>query len=161
MSTIFLELSDSMIQSDVLHQDPAIGQNLISATSKFISLAKTAVDDLEDTADVASEEIIKASDRETAHSQPQPPSMTSPRLLNKQRPASAFPAADFSVPEDFNPVPETLLKKEIFGNGWFGLQPEILSKLSTTNATDMSRLDSSFSVTLLQTTLSIAYECLM
>ncbi|KAG4442289.1 hypothetical protein IFR05_002213 [Cadophora sp. M221] len=161
MSTIFLDLSDSMIQSNVLHQDPAIGQNLVSATSKFITLAKTAVDDLEDTADEASEEIITTSDRETVHSQPQRSFVTSSSLANDRQPSSTFPTPDFSVPEDFNPVPETLLKREIFGNGWFGLQPEILSRLTTANTADMGRLDSSFGVTLLQTTLSIAYEYLI
>ncbi|KAH7364304.1 hypothetical protein BKA65DRAFT_546193 [Rhexocercosporidium sp. MPI-PUGE-AT-0058] len=158
MSTIFLDLSDSMIQSDVLNQDPAIGKNLVSATSRFITLAKSAVEDSEDNTDAASERIITPSDPQTSHSQPRPFSVTP--SINDRRRSPIIPATNFPVTEDFNPVPETLLKKEIFGNGWFGLQPEILSRLSPTDA-DLGRLDSSFGVILLQTTLSVAYEYLI
>lgn len=138
MSETFLDLSDSMIRSDILHQDAAIGQNLVAATSKFIALAKNAADDSEEAVDARSEKVIPSPDQNKALS----PSRTS------------------SIPAGFNPVPETLLRKEVFGNGWFGLQPEVLSKLSPTN-TDMGRLDNSFGVQLLQTTLSIAYEYLI
>lgn len=163
MSEIFLELSDSMIRSDVLHQDAAIGQNLISATAKFINLAKTADNEAEDSPDTASEKVNTSSnlDWETAKSLPKSSSSTSSSLTYDHRPSSKTPVPEFLIPEDFNPVPDTLSRTEIFGNGWFGLQPELLSKISSPTSADMDRLDSSFGVKLIQTTLSIAYDYLI
>lgn len=157
MSTIFLDFSDSMLKSETIRQDPEVGQNLLTATSKIVSLAKTVVHDPEDVPEASSENRVSPSAVARSVAQPQAPT-TFPTCQD----VSLLPAfaAQFPIPEDFNPVPDTLLRKQIFGNGWFGLQPEALSKLSFGKA-DMSRLDNSLGVRLIQTTLVVAYEYLM
>ncbi|KAH7417270.1 hypothetical protein BKA64DRAFT_295511 [Cadophora sp. MPI-SDFR-AT-0126] len=160
MSTILVDLSDSLIRSDILHQDPAVGQSLVAATSKFITLAKDAMDESDNSADPGPPSVAKFSDRETNTTQLQPTSGEALMPFQNQRMSPVAPTSRISMLEDFNPVPASLLENEVFGNGWFGLQPEMLSQLSPKNG-DLDRLDSSFGVKLLQTTLSIAYDYLM
>ncbi|KAL2065040.1 hypothetical protein VTL71DRAFT_4180 [Oculimacula yallundae] len=158
MSNIFLDLSDSMIQSDAIHLEPNLGQDLASATSRFITLAKSAVGDSDNTADVVPDVSETSSNRDKTLSQPISGTFTG--LKNDRRKFSLSPAPNIQILEDFNPVPETLLRKEIFGNGWFGSQPGLVSQLSPANV-DLNRLDNSFGMKLLQTTLSVADESLM
>ena len=160
MSTVFVDLSDSLIQSDILQQDATVGQNLVTATSKFITLAKSAIDERDNAIDEATKQVSMSSDRRGSTSQQRPISKDSSNSVHVRTSSPAAPISKYQIPEDFDPVPDTLLKKEVFGNGWFGLQPAVLSQLSPKSG-DMGRLDTSFGVKLLRTTLSVAYEYLM
>jgi len=160
MSTVFIDLSDSLIKSDILQQDATVAQNLVAATSRFITLAKSAIDEPDNGVDEAAKQVSMSSDGQGTTSQQRPTSMDISSSVHMQKSSPAAPISNFQIPEDFDPVPDTLLKKEVFGNGWFGLQPAVLSQLSPKSG-DMGRLDTSFGVRLLQTTLSVAYEYLM
>lgn len=157
MSTIFLDFSDSMLKSEAIRQDHEVGQKLLIATSEIVSLAKTAAHDPEDVPEASSTNNVSPSAVPRSDTQPQVPT-TFP--TSQDVGLSPTFTTQFPIPEHFNPVPDTLLRKQIFGNGWFGLQPEALSQLSFGKA-DMSRLDNSLGVRLIQTTLVVAYEYLM
>lgn len=141
-----------MLKSKAIQQDPVAGQNLLIATSKIVSLARTAVDDPIDPKS-HSQDIVK-----TLHRSSFTPMASTAKDL---RWTTSIEDSQFVVPAAFDPVPSTLpLHNEVFGNGWFGLQPAILSHLSTDNA-DMTALERSFGIRLVQSTLSLAYEYLL
>ncbi|KAK0119140.1 hypothetical protein ONS96_012207 [Cadophora gregata f. sp. sojae] len=158
MSTVFVDLSDSLIRSAALQKDPATTHSLVAATSKFVTLAKDVMDDSDDVIDTA---LYPGSNSSYGGKATRPTVGITSLPNNRQTKSTTAPVPRLLVPEHFNPVPATLLKKEVFGNGWFGLQPEVLRRLSPPKSADLGQLDGSFGVKLLQTTLSVAYEYLM
>jgi hypothetical protein len=170
MSNIFVDFTDSMLETETVQHGPEIGQILFAATSRIISLAKAAAQEpSEDTRD-------RHNDNYLGHHTSQWQELTAAKADEGIPVESRVSGSNGVVPyiprASWNPHltnlmfssssvhSPTLAGPTIFSNGWFSWKPSFISRLPSKSIKQESR-EGAFAFKLIQITLSLAYSSLL
>ncbi|EPS35413.1 hypothetical protein H072_11208 [Dactylellina haptotyla CBS 200.50] len=159
MSTVFTELIDASLHSELLRNDPNFLKVLHSSMSRFVTLAETA-------------EISKLEDSTNAseHQEPKlevdsPSSKDSPIKVSTKLGLLAY-TNPTKNPQGGSAIVEQAVMKTApfprnpYGNGWLNYVPAKLANTTSISARHFNHEKHRISVKLLQITLSTAYYAL-
>ncbi|KAE8445005.1 hypothetical protein EG329_014011 [Mollisiaceae sp. DMI_Dod_QoI] len=149
ISKVFLSFSDSMLKSQMVQKDPELGKSLLSTTSRIVDLARTAGADesrhlqsdygeFENSINAQAEDGVSISKAFSDSDSTQ--SNSSIKILH-----SCPPSISHST--------------NLFGNGWFGYEPEFFRRAKANSETEVPV--GSFGLRLIRTNLEVAYYALL